>query len=116
MIHEEAITVELNGHSTRAHVFVCGQVQGGRFRRQTQCLARDLGLTGWVRNRWDGRIEAIFEGKEEAVHQVLDRYHAGSLSTQVISVKVNYEEPTGEFNGFRIISILGENVEGSKKS
>jgi len=81
-------------------------------------LARDLGLTGWVRNRWDGRIEAIFEGIEEAVHQVLDGYHEGSLSAQVISIEVNYEEPTDEFNDFRIISILGEsgvNTEGTKK-
>lgn len=119
MIHEEAITVEFNGHSTRAHVFVCGQVQGGRFRRQTQCLARDLGLTGWVCNRWDGRIEAVFEGKEEVVHQAVDRYQAGSLSAQVISIDVDYEEPTGEFDSFRILSILGEsgvNVEGTKKS
>jgi acylphosphatase len=46
----------------RAHVWISGRVQGVFFRAHTKELADELGLTGWVRNLPDGRVEAIFEG------------------------------------------------------
>ena len=86
----------------RAHVFVSGRVQGVSFRWYTQRKAQDLGVTGWVRNLWDGRVEAIFEGGEKAVQQAVNWCHVGAPSARVDRVEVNYEKPTGEFSRFRI--------------
>jgi acylphosphatase len=87
---------------TRAHVLVSGRVQGVNFRWYTQRKAQELELTGWVRNLWDGRVEAIFEGEEQAVRRVVDWCHMGAPSARVHEVEVHYGEPTGEFSRFRI--------------
>lgn len=86
----------------RAHVFISGRVQGVSFRWYTQRIAEELGLTGWVRNLWDGRVEAIFEGEEKAVRQAVAWCHTGAPSARVDDVEINYEEPTGDFTRFRI--------------
>jgi len=86
----------------RAHVFVSGRVQGVNFRWYTQRKAQELGLAGWVRNLWDGRVEAIFEGQGEAVQRAVDWCHVGAPSALVDEVEVSYEEPTGELSRFRI--------------
>jgi acylphosphatase len=88
--------------ATRAHVFVSGRVQGVSFRWYTQRKAQELGLTGWVRNLWDGRVEAIFEGKEKRVKDAVAWCHVGPSSAWVEDVEVSYETPSGEFNSFRI--------------
>ncbi len=89
-------------HLARAHVFVSGRVQGVNFRWYTQRKARELGLTGWVRNLWDGRVEAVFEGEEGAVRRVVGWCHVGAPSSRVDRVEAQHEEPTGEFSRFRI--------------
>ncbi|MBN1219142.1 MAG: acylphosphatase [Anaerolineae bacterium] len=86
----------------RAHVFVSGRVQGVSFRWYTQRKAQELGVTGWVRNLWDGQVEAIFEGNEKAVDNAVKWCHIGPPSAQVDNVDVTYETPSGEFSGFRI--------------
>ena len=85
-----------------AHVFISGRVQGVNFRWFTQRKAQELGLTGWVRNLWDGRVEAIFEGDEKAVQEAVRWCHTGEPPARVENVDVNYEKPTGEFKRFRI--------------
>ena len=87
---------------TRAHVFVSGRVQGVSFRWQTQRKAQDLELTGWVRNLWDGRVEAIFEGDKDTVQQAVYWCYRGDPPASVEDVDISYEAPTGEFRGFRI--------------
>lgn len=77
-------------------------VQGVSFRWYTQRKAQELGLTGWVRNLWDGRVEAVFEGPESLVREAVKWCHQGSSWARVDHVNVNYEEPTGEFKGFRV--------------
>ena len=86
----------------RAHVFVSGRVQGVSFRWYTQIKAQELGLTGRVRNLWDGRVEAIFEGEKKAVQRAVDWCHLGPPSARVDDVEVSYEEPSGDFSRFRI--------------
>ena len=88
--------------SLRAHVFISGRVQGVSFRWFTQRKAQELGLTGWVRNLWDGRVEAVFEGPEETVRQAVAWCHRGEPPARVESVDVTYGPATGEFSGFRI--------------
>jgi acylphosphatase len=88
--------------NSRAHVFISGRVQGVSFRWYTQRQAQQWGLTGWVRNLWDGRVEAIFEGPEPVVRQAVTWCHHGQPPARVEDVEVTYEEPTGEFKRFRI--------------
>lgn len=86
---------------TRAHVYVSGRVQGVYFRATTRDTARDAGVDGWVRNLEDGRVEAVFEGPESAVEQLVAFCHEGSEAARVEDVDVSYEQPQGE-DGFRI--------------
>ena len=86
---------------TRAHVFVSGKVQGVYFRATTRDTAREHDVDGWVRNLDDGRVEAVFEGPEEAVERLVEFCHKGSPAARVDDVDVAYEEPQGE-GGFRV--------------
>lgn len=87
----------------RAHVLISGRVQGVNFRWYTQRKADELGLTGWVRNLWDRRVEAVFEGNEEAVRQAVAWCHTGQPPARVTRVEVTYTPATGEFATFRIV-------------
>ncbi|RQG99056.1 acylphosphatase [Natrarchaeobius oligotrophus] len=86
---------------TRAHVFVSGTVQGVFYRATTRDTARDSGVDGWVTNLADGRVEAVFEGPEDAVESMVEWCHEGSPAAEVEDVAVEYEEPQGE-SGFEI--------------
>ncbi len=87
----------------RAHVWISGRVQGVFFRAHTKEVAEKLGLTGWVRNLPDGRVEAVFEGEEEAVKEAIEWCKRGPPLARVEKVEVRYEDPTGEFRDFRIV-------------
>ncbi len=86
----------------RVHVSIDGRVQGIFFRANTREEANLLGLTGWVKNCWDGRVEAVFEGERTKVEQVLKWCHKGPPGAMVRNVEVNWEEATGEFDSFSI--------------
>ncbi len=86
----------------RAHVYVSGTVQGVYFRANTQEEARHRGITGWVKNRNDGRVEAVFEGQQSTIKEMIDWCHEGSPRATVENVTVEWEEPTGEFDDFTI--------------
>lgn len=86
----------------RAHVFVEGHVQGVFFRAETRAAAAGLGLTGWVRNLYDGRVEAVFEGDEAAVERAVAWCHTGPPHASVTRVEVVRERCTGEFDRFSV--------------
>ncbi|WP_276301640.1 acylphosphatase [Halorussus lipolyticus] len=86
---------------TRAHVFVSGKVQGVYYRANTRDTAREKGVSGWVKNLADGRVEAVFEGPEERVEEMVEWCHTGSPSADVDDVEVEYDDPEDE-DGFRI--------------
>lgn len=88
--------------NTRAHVYVSGRVQGVFYRDYAQRQARAHGVTGWVRNLRDGRVEAVFEGEEEAVRKMVAWCHRGSPNAYVTDVQVEYEPYRGEFKNFRV--------------
>jgi len=87
---------------TRAHVFVSGKVQGVYYRANTRDAAREKGIEGWVSNLDDGRVEAVFEGEEDAVKTMVEWCHKGSRRAEVEDVEVEWEDATGEFDGFEI--------------
>jgi acylphosphatase len=86
---------------TRAHVFVSGTVQGVYYRATTRDTARERGVDGWVKNLDDGRVEAVFEGDEDAVEGMVEWCHTGSPQARVDDVVVEYEPPEG-LDGFEI--------------
>jgi len=87
----------------RAHIHVSGFVQGVNFRWSTQRQARALGLTGWVRNLSDGRVEVVFEGQREVVKQAVSWCYSGPPSASVNEVEVDYLSATNEFTDFRVL-------------
>jgi acylphosphatase len=86
----------------RAHVYISGYVQGVFFRACTKDEALKLGITGWVRNLADGRVEAVFEGDEAEVKKIISWCHKGPPGASVRDVEVNYEDYTGQFHTFEI--------------
>ena len=86
----------------RVHVFVTGKVQGVYFRQNTQITAREHGVTGWVRNLPDGRVEAVIEGEEASVKKVADWCRHGPSAARVDAIEVKNERYTGEFSSFEI--------------
>jgi acylphosphatase len=77
----------------RRRVIVHGRVQGVFFRDSVRRLALQRGVAGWVSNRWDGTVEAVFEGEQDAVERLVDFCRAGPRGAQVDSVEVSEEEP-----------------------
>jgi len=80
------------------HVMVHGRVQGVGFREYLRREAQRLGVTGWVRNRLDGTVEAVVHGWPEDVDKVLNWVRRGPPAARVTAVHVN--EATGEFDTF----------------
>ena len=87
--------------TTSRHVIVEGRVQGVAFRWATRERALALGVCGWVRNRFDGRVEAHVEGPEEAVADMLAWLHEGPRAARVRSVQTAEALPEGAA-GFEI--------------
>jgi acylphosphatase len=85
----------------RRRVFVSGRVQGVLFRDTCRSEAQRLGVAGWVRNLYDGRVEAVFEGSPDAVDQMVAWAHHGPPHAVVVKVEVVDEEPEG-LKGFEI--------------
>lgn len=85
----------------RAHLFISGQVQGVFFRAYTQAKAQKLGLAGWVRNTSDDQVEAVFEGPEERLKEMIAWCHQGSPASQVEKAEISWEEAEN-LQGFEI--------------
>ena len=86
----------------RLHAIVHGRVQGVGFRAATQRAAATQRLTGWVRNRWDGTVEVVAEGPQDAV-RALERFlQRGPSTAEVSRVEAEYGAATNEFYGFNI--------------
>lgn len=86
----------------RVHIFVSGQVQGVCFRGDTQQIARELGITGWVKNLPDRKVEIIAEGEKEKVKQMVDWVKQGPPAAQVNNIDIEWQEYKGEFKDFYI--------------
>lgn len=87
---------------TRAHVFIKGRVQGVFYRVWVHTQAERLGLTGWVKNLTDGRVEAVFEGPKDKIEEIIDKCKIGSGVAGVKHIDIKWEKTTGEYTGFEI--------------
>jgi acylphosphatase len=79
----------------RYRVLISGRVQGVFFRDTCRRLAEHSGVAGWVRNLPDGRVEAVFEGPDDAVRRLLTWAHSGPRLAEVDDVAVQAEPPEG---------------------
>jgi len=86
----------------RVHVFVSGRVQGVGFRWTTLDVARQLKITGWVRNLPDGRVEVMAEAEEEKLKQFIEFLRRGPRYAKVKGVEVKWLDSTGEFKEFKM--------------
>ncbi len=86
----------------RLHAIVRGDVQGVGFRYFAQDAAQALGLTGWVRNRRDGTVETLVEGRRSALDPFLQALGKGPRSARVDGMEQDWSEGTGEFDGFHV--------------
>lgn len=86
----------------RAHVRVSGRVQGVFFRDSTRRKAGELGLAGWVKNLPDGRVEAVFEGPERALGEMVRWCEEGPQDATVENVDTSFEKARGDLEGFEV--------------
>lgn len=86
----------------RRHLLVSGRVQGVMFRAHAQKKAQGLGITGWVHNLLDGKVEIVCEGETEKVEQLVEWCRRGPSLAKVASVEIVKGEYGGEFEGFEI--------------
>ena len=83
------------------HLMITGRVQGVGFRYYVEYKARQFGVTGWVRNRRDGSVEAMIQGAPEKVEAVIECAHRGPPKASVTSVNVS--DGSGSFTEFQIL-------------
>lgn len=92
-----------NDNVVRVHIWVKGRVQGVGFRAHVEYIARQIGgLTGWVRNVGYDTVEAIAEGKRERVDRLIEAMKQGPRASRVDETRVEWEEPTGQFDRFGV--------------
>ncbi len=86
----------------RLHAVVSGSVQGVYFRGTTETVAEQLGLTGWVKNLWDGSVEVVAEGPRPALQELLTFLHQGPPGAHVTDVRAQWSAASGEFSLFEV--------------
>lgn len=87
----------------RFRVIISGRVQGVYFRANTKRQALSLGLSGWVKNRPDGRVETVFEGDSDTVDAMLAWCKTGHPPARVDRVDFSEEDADGSFTDFKIL-------------
>jgi len=86
----------------RIRALVQGRVRGVNFRHATLEKARSLGLDGYVANRWDGSVEVVAEGREDAIEALLRWLHSGPPLARVSRVQTYWQAPHNDLNGFMV--------------
>lgn len=86
----------------RAHIVIHGNVQGVFFRAYMRDRAEKRKVTGWIKNCFDGTVEAVLEGEEEGVNEIVDWAHTGPADAEVKRVDVTWEKPKEEFKDFSV--------------
>jgi acylphosphatase len=85
------------------HALVSGRVQGVFFRDHTRRWASSLGISGWVKNLPDGRVEVLAEGEKEDLEALISRLEEGPPAASVEDVTVTWADFQGGFKGFRVV-------------
>jgi len=86
----------------RAHIYVSGRVQGVYYRETSKKTAEKLGISGWIKNLKDDRVEGVFEGDKSKVEKMVSWSRKGSFWASVDSFDVIWEDYKSEFSNFEI--------------
>lgn len=86
----------------RVHLFIEGRVQGVFYRAFTRDVAARLGINGWVKNLYDGRVEAVFEGNSSLIEKAVNECKKGPHGSLIKEINIFREEYSGELKGFEI--------------
>ena len=86
-----------------AKVVISGKVQDVSFRSFTKRNADILGLKGYVRNRDDGKVEAVIEGEKDAIEALIEALRAGPEKAIVKNVDIEWHSHTGMYHDFKVI-------------
>jgi acylphosphatase len=92
----------MSAHKAQVQMVISGRVQGVFFRAATAQEARGLGLTGWVRNRPDGRVEIVAEGARRNLEMLAVWAHQGPPAARVTAVEVEWSEHEGNARSFEV--------------
>ncbi len=88
--------------SIRRHIYIEGKVQGVGFRASIRHKAHELNIKGWVKNLYDGRVEAVFSGMRKDVEKMIEYVKSGPRFADVSNIKIHEENYSGEFENFTI--------------
>lgn len=86
----------------KKHIFITGRVQGVGFRHFTRKNAEALGVTGWVKNLPDGRVEAVFQGDEEQIEELVERCKKGPVASYVQDIKIEKDSGDEDYDDFSV--------------
>jgi len=86
----------------RVHIFISGIVQGIFFRSNIKERANKLNLKGFVKNLSNGKVEAVFEGKEENINEILKFCKKGPQGAKIKDIEIREEKVSNEFNSFEV--------------
>lgn len=84
----------------RVHLIIQGKVQGVCFRMYACREAADAGVTGWIRNLWNGDVEAVAEGEPAALDKFIGWCRKGPPYARVAGISIDHLSATGEFDSF----------------
>jgi acylphosphatase len=96
------LTIPNSVHLARVHIWVTGRVQGVGFRAFVLQSGPLFGLTGWVHNIGYDQVETVAEGPREVLERFLQVVKTGPRASRVDEARVEWETPTGEFEGFEV--------------
>jgi acylphosphatase len=88
---------------TQVHVVISGIVQGVWYRASTKVKAEQLGLTGWVKNTSDGNVEAVFEGDEQKIKEMVAWCWKGPPNAKVTDICMKQDSVVGSFKEFSVL-------------
>ena len=86
----------------RARIVVEGEVQGVGYRNFVRTRATMQGLTGWVMNLNDGKVEAVLEGEKDGIERVIEMCKKGPLFARVFNIDIKWEEKFDRYSSFTI--------------
>lgn len=88
---------------SQAHFFISGYVQGVGYRQFVKNTAKKLGLTGWVKNSTDGRVEVLLQGEKENIEKIGELLRKGSMLAEVKDMQIKWENITENFSSFTVL-------------
>jgi acylphosphatase len=86
----------------QAHIFISGSVQGVGYRFFVKSWARTFGVVGWARNLPEGKVEAVFQGDEKSIKDLIGKCRKGPFLAEIKDIAIRWEDEKEEFGDFQV--------------